>query len=506
MAKETPNEDTSKIQETNTNNFGHSKSTNQTPSHSSMDIDQDTDTDDQTSTVTTATLPTTTHKYWRIAAMESHHPHRFLQYIDNIKLNGDTISHLHQFYERICLAFHSSFSKPTDILPPFRNISPQYSFFHLLVPKNEYYLGFHAILNTYNWYGSALYAGLTDSNTISPRVAPLAHRAIQIDKTETDGWQLLYLLLSTRNPLLGGRGDNVTMEITNLRVCHDEDIHKFYERVMTLQEKLEFSTETISKTKLLEKYLHAMTKSTEHHYLLQHFLVDLNLHIAREGHNITHPTMTVHTIYRHLVATNAPTTFTIKSTKKYKPNISQLSTAKLNVDNQEQSIQNNEVSPTNQSHDNDNNNNSTFILHDIDDEQYYLKYDPTIQAFRCHSNQRSKIICEACGLAGYPASKCFRRGFSFLPRDVQRRISAYNTKYGDTPTEDKSPQESNKQILPAPTTKIPDTTDNKTINIHQYEANQAATIRKLQHVLPTDNNDVTDTVDTDIEFIEMYED
>ena len=89
-----------------------------------------------------------------------------------------------------------------------------------------------------------------------------------MEKTETDGWQLLYLLLCTRNPLLGGKGDVVTMEIMNLRVHNEEDIHKFYQRVMTIQEKLEFSTEIISRTKFLEKYLHVMAKSTDHHYLL----------------------------------------------------------------------------------------------------------------------------------------------------------------------------------------------------------------------------------------------
>ena len=75
-----------------------------------------------------------------------------------------------------------------------------------------------------------------------------------------------------------------------------------------------------------------------------------------------------------------------------------------------------------------------------------------------------------------------------------------------TPLDDKSPQESNKQILPAPTIKIPDTEDNKAVNIHQYEANKEATIRKLQHVLPLDEHKVTNKIDTNIEFIEMYDD
>ena len=450
---------------------------------------------------------TSTHRYWKLASSESHQPHRFLQYMENIKLNGDSISHLRQFYERIRLAFHSSFTKPTDILPQFRDISPHYPFGNILIPNNVHYVGYHAIYNTYNWFGTALYASLTDMKMINPKLAPLASRVIVTDKTETDGWSLLYLLLCSRNPLLGGKGDDVIAEITNLHVRPDEDIHKFYERVMNIQEKLEFSTEIISKTKLVEKYLHAMAKSTIHHHLLQYFIIDLNIHIAQQGHDTDHPTMSIHSIYQHLLVTNAPQQFQIRNVKKFKPNISKLST------NQDQT----ETNDFYNMDDNDKENiietqtidtpSSNYILYDDNNEQHYLQYDPTIQAFRHHSNQRSKIVCDACGLPGHPSSKCFRRGFPFLPRDVQRRIAAYNTKYGDTPQTDTSKQTSGKELLPAPEIKLPNQVSNKeqnnTKDIKPNTPN--ATIHKLQHVLPNNSEDNINYEDDDIEFLTPIE-
>ena len=421
--------------------------------------------------------------------------------MDNIKLNGDTISNLRQFYEQIRLAFHSSFTKPVDILPPFRDISPNHSFIQLLVPGNEYYIGYYNILNTYNWYASALYAGLKDPKTIPPKQAPLAARVIQMDKSETDGWNILYLLLSTRNPLLGGKGDDVIMEITNLRIRNDDDIHTFYERVVNIQEKLDFSTEIISKTKLLEKYLQAMIKSTNHHHLLQYFVVELNLHITQEGHNIKHPTITIHTIYRHLIATNAPLTFNIKSIKKYKPNISQLTmyphNNKLHDDNTEPIFDDIQEDPIE-------NETTSYPIHDDTTKEHSLQYDPTIQAFRHYTSNRPRIICEACGISGHPATKCFRRGFTFLPRDIQRRISAYNTKYGDTPIKDTSPQTNQKHILPAPETKLPHDSTNISNNNNDTPTNstQQATIQKPQHVLHhTDQDPTTTENDDNIEFI-----
>lgn len=327
----------------------------QVPHYPRMDMNSNQQEDDQPKQGNIST-----HKCWKLAASETHQPHRFLQYMENIHLNGNSILHLHQFCERLRLAFHSSFSKPTDILPSFKDISPNYPFGHILIPQNEYYIGYHSIVNTYNWFSTALYVGLTDKKMISTRLAPLASRVIITDKTETDGWSLLYLPLCCCNSLLGGKGDDVIMEITTLRINQDKDIHKFYEQVTNLQEKLEFSIEIISKTKLLEKYLQAMTKLLPHHHLLQYFIIDLNCHITQQGHAHSHPTMSIHTIYQHLIATNAPINFQLKPTKKFRPNISQFTSEKNphDTDTNLHETQDNEIENTisNKSH------LSTYIL------------------------------------------------------------------------------------------------------------------------------------------------
>ena len=92
---------------------------------------------------------------------------------------------------------------------------------------------------------------------------------------------------------------------------------------MNIIEKLKFSTEILSKTKLPEKDLQAMTESMYHHHLLQYFIINLNLHISQQGYAHSHPTMTVYTIYQHLITTNTPVNFQLKSFKKFKSNMSQ---------------------------------------------------------------------------------------------------------------------------------------------------------------------------------------
>ena len=101
----------------------------QVPHYPRMDMNTNQPTDDQPTQG-----PTSTHKYWKLAASETHQPHRFLQYMENIQINGDTLSHLRRFYEQLQPAFHSSFSKPADILPPFKDISPNYPFGNIFIP------------------------------------------------------------------------------------------------------------------------------------------------------------------------------------------------------------------------------------------------------------------------------------------------------------------------------------------------------------------------------------
>ena len=150
------------------------------------------------------------------------------------------------------------------------------------------------------------------------------------------------------------------------------------------------------------------------------------------------------------------------------------------------------------------NDMTSYALHNDTEKEHSLQYDPTIQAFRHYTSNRPKIICEACSISGHPATKSFCRGFTFLPRDIQRRISAYNTKYGDTPSKDTSSHNNHKHILLAPETKIPHDLTNISNNKNDTPVNstQQATIQKLQHVLHhTEQDPITNGNDENIEFI-----
>ena len=179
----------------------------------------------------------------------------------------------------------------------------------------------------------------------------------------------------------------------------------------------------------------------------------------------------ISTVYDYLIKTKALTKFMTNTQKNCKPNISKFTTDAT-------------VLETSTSEDNrfklDSklpNPTSAYILQNEDSTEEIIEYDATINIFR-HRPYGSTTICNACGMKGHAATKCFRRGIAFLPRDLQCRILAYNSKYGDKPSNDKSTNK-DKTILPAPTATIESTSSHisNTMDIHVNNA----VVNKLAH-------------------------
>ncbi len=399
--------------------------------------------------VQTTNVTQTSHKYWKIAPDDNFEPHRFQTFIKDLTLMDDSLHSIRLFYNKVRHAMHTSFKRHTDILPNFDSLTPTTNFRNLLVPTNDQYIGYTSIQSIYYWFSDSISNLLMDTNVINHKRTPQAHQIIITNGNISDGWTLLFHLLTKRCPFLGGKPMDVASEITFLKTHHNDTIHTFFKRVQDIETKLMYSRENIDKTRLLSFYLKATSASTVHFNLLQHFTSDLNLHISTYGSNVPHPTMTCSTVYDYLTTIDAPEEFSVPNKNKHKNyknttykhtnkqgyssgySSSTISALELLPDIMENndildSLDKMNITDDDEGDDATNDTNRYNTLEDI---------KPFISAFR----QSSNIICDACGGRGHHAQKCFKRGNNFLPRDVQRRIAAYNAKHGDSPTTDASP-------------------------------------------------------------------
>ena len=213
------------------------------------------------------------------------------------------------FYNKIRHAMHTSFKKHIDVLPPFGKLSTVSNIRNLLVPENPNHIGYTTIQSVYEWFGNTISNLLFDNNVINQKRTPRAYRIIITLSSTDDGWDLLFNLLSKRCPFLGCKTMDVSSEITLLQINNDDNIHTFFKRVQDIQTKLQYSRESIDKTRLISFYLKAIGTSFLYFPLLQGFMSELNQHISKNGTNVSHPLMTCLSIHEYLLSIDAPENF-----------------------------------------------------------------------------------------------------------------------------------------------------------------------------------------------------
>lgn len=253
-----------------------------------------------------------------------------------------------------------------------------------------------------------------------------------------------------------------------LKVSHNDTIHTFYKKVQDESNgsiKTSFPVTTTFHLRSKSSYQQIRCKYTKH------------------------PNITCSTIYDYLHLIDAPECFDItsgfissgyKDNKKAFHNCLSSSSPPATISALEQ-VQ--EILYTTTVDVEESSNDLSFPPTTTDDD-LPPQYAALIAAF-CQSNT---IICDACGSKGHHASKCFKRGIEFLPRDVQRQIAAYNAKYGTTPNTDSSPDPHKScHSLPTPdhcppTLTSPQETPTQSTPSPQP---QVPTISSLNHVLPS---------------------
>ena len=157
------------------------------------------------------------------------------------------------------------------------------------------------------------------------------------------------------------------------------------------------SVEIVSPTRLLFRYMKALTNSEKLKSFIAPKMTDLITFVDKNGKSAVYEGGDMHSIYRYLEMIGAPTTLTT-SGHRYHHFGSSLSI----------------------------NNDATTL-------------QPVIAALR----MRQKIMCECCGRIGHKADSCIIRGPKFLPPSLRRKMNPFNALHGDEPKE--PPRECNSQ-------------------------------------------------------------
>ena len=372
---------------------------------------------------------------WAFSGHDGVQQSKLLQVLNTITLESDKLYDIKKWYDGICNALNASVRTPVDMLPGFLNIIPSISFRRLFVPdkKSVYH---NECSNHYLQVTRQLSAWLQRPKTINPANAPQTYAILQLNITEDDGFAALHNILRSRCPHLGGCTHNTLTEINNLSIQPQETLLEFSTRASALQGEVSLQPNFPCPNDLLRRFLRQLqlTKNPTISAIISPDITSFEMWMSSHPNtNTMYPFLQLHQVTTRLILANvAPDTVLLPSSttstsslQPWKPTIATIDVNSIPSDDSSLSTTSSQRHRLEQR------------LEQFSDEhlqqlqQTHPKLLPIIAAIRQRRTPRTE--CQACGLPGHDAERCFFRGEAFFPLDRLQRARQYNLTHGDKP-------------------------------------------------------------------------
>ena len=196
---------------------------------------------------------------------------------------------------------------------------------------------------------------------------------------------------------LGGINGDVQSDLSTLKFKNGEQLEDFHSRIIRLQQEIILSGETLSNTRLISRYIEALSKSDKIKELIETNMAHLITFLDNNSKLSVYKGVNIHGNYSYLEMIGYPITLTT----------------------------------------------SGHIYHNFG-PSYYIKIDTaTIQPVIAGLRVQWNIICKSCGIIGHKAEACIISGPNFLPQSIKRKMNRLNNLHGDETTD--PPRECNNQ-------------------------------------------------------------
>ena len=347
--------------------------------------------------------------------------------LPRIKLRDDSNMELEEFYDMFILSISYGYNYDISHLPSAEQLTKNTdikSYFIQGLEHND--LGLRKMTAMYDRIGRLFRNCLILEECIPVATCPEAANIILHNK-KLDGWQLLLVLLKGRLVKLGARPSrDLDAERVAINLKPGETYHTLYEKCNMLSQEYESQSQHIHqcpRIKLLEKFIFELMRSPIYIPYIMDYEMKLITHL--EEHGNTDYTVSLPFTMKHV--------YDLLQRRKIKfvpQELNEASTATFVSQSADASTYNSPSSQPLLANCETQLQQQTEI-DDYDDDHIYQLDTPELCAFIC--NKRN--ICECCMTGPHPAEKCFLRGPSFQPKELQQRINLYNKQHGSKPPE-----------------------------------------------------------------------
>ena len=137
-----------------------------------------------------------------------------------------------------------------DILPDYLYIKRNSEFKGFFVPDLDH-PSYSWNRQVYDSLGHSLLVEMTNDTCVKSSMAPQSYKIVSTHTHDISGWTILYRLLHSCAPHLGGMNGDVQSDISTLAFRNGEQLEDFHSRILRLQQEIMLSGEIVSPTRLL---------------------------------------------------------------------------------------------------------------------------------------------------------------------------------------------------------------------------------------------------------------
>ena len=363
---------------------------------------------------------------WAMSSSAGIRQSEFKQALTKLTLSDDSLQSMKRFYDGFCNALNSATRVTQDVLPSFKDLHPSFNPSEAFIPRkpHSYY---SSCKNQYQQVGRLLLAHLQDPKTIPVTNAPQSSNIISLHQADDDGFNLLFVLLRSRCPHLGGPPQDTIQHVNSLQVHPQETLLEFTTRALTIQGEINLQPHFPLPNELIAQHLRQLiqTDNARIASLVGPYLLEFEKWYRTNSHkNTKYEGTDVQQIVTSLIQAGIPQTTVIRNHTEVQPTTSLQTWSSPQIANISSSLT--PPPPT------------TLQLEGLTDEQLTKlehqapQHAPIIAAVR-QRRQANTTQCEACGSIGHDPERCFFRGPAFHPPDKSKRAQQYNLTHGDRP-------------------------------------------------------------------------
>ena len=270
---------------------------------------------------------------------------------------------INKFFNHIKMCLNAVTILREDLLPDHQSIKRHSEFEEYFFPDRNH-PSYSWNVQIYTSLGHSLFVAMTNDTCVKPSMTPQSYKVVRNYAHEISGWNILSIILYSREPHLVGMNGDVQSDLSTLAFKNGEQLEDFHSRILRLQQEIMLSGEIVSPTRLVFQYTKALTNSEKLRAFIAPKMTDLITFLDENGKYAVYTGGDIHGIYRYIEMIVAPNTLTTSVQHSHYFGLSSSS------------------------------NNDAETIHQF------------IEALR----MIQKIICECCGRIGHKVDACIIRG------------------------------------------------------------------------------------------------